>query len=238
MSTSNAERFLNAFNTIEKELQAQRRGRGYNGFRHLVRQEAATNPAVRRFQHDLEQLAELRNAIVHNAYADGRPIADPREDVVELTERIAGILQDPPLVYPMFKADVAKVDGADPVSAAIDVIHRGRYSQVPVLEEGRFSALLTANTIVHWLGERAEDGLADLDTPVRDVLRHAEHRDNVAFLGLTATVFEIVERFNSFERRGVRLDAILITRSGKDAERIVGIVTVADLPKAMRAISE
>jgi predicted transcriptional regulator len=238
MSMSNAERFLNAFNAIEKHLRLHRQGGGHDGFRNLVRQAAVKNSAVRRYQRDLEQLAELRNAVVHNGYADGRPIADPREDTVELIEHIAATIQDPPRVYPLFKANVATVSADDPITSAIQLMHRAGFAQIPVLQDGSFHALLTANIVVRWLGAQAEAGMADLDTPVREILRYSGRRENFTFVPVTETVFELVETFEAFERRGERLDAVLITRSGKPAERIVGIATVADLPRAVRAMSK
>lgn len=238
MSISNAERFLNAFTSIEKHLRTHRQGGGYDGFRNLVRQAALKNPTIRRYQRDLEQLAELRNAIVHNGYADGRPIADPREDTVALIEHIAATIEDPPRVYPLFKANVSTVGIEDPVKAAVQLMHRAGFAQVPVLQEGRFHALLTASIVARWLGGQIEAGLADLDTQVAEVLRYGGRRENFAFASVTETVFELLETFGDFERRGHRLDAVLITRSGKPTDRIVGIATVADLPKALRAEAE
>src|SRR5690606_15434535 len=118
-----------------------RQGGGYDGFRNLVRQAAPRNSAIRRYQRDLEQLAELRNAIVHNGYEDGRPIADPREDTVDLIEHIAATILDPPRVYPLFKANVATISVEDPIKAAIQLMHRAGFAQIPVLQDGLFHAL-------------------------------------------------------------------------------------------------
>jgi hypothetical protein len=42
--------------------------------------------------------------------------------------------------------------------------------------------------------------------------------------------FEAVELFERITSKGKKLEAILITHSGKRNEKIIGIVTVADLP--------
>lgn len=79
-----------------------------------------------------------------------------------------------------------------------------------------------------------EDAILDLeDTSIGDVLEHAEEACNHAFLSRHATLFEALELFEASEARGTRLEAVLISENGRPREQLMGIVTVADLPKLL-----
>ncbi len=231
---ANAERFLNAFVAIEHYLASQRRGHGA-GFRQMVREARSSEPVVRRYMADLNELADLRNAIVHNSRAGGSPIADPREDVVELIEHIEAQLKDPARIYPLFKMNVATVMSDDTVGKAAERMYRGGFSQMPVLGQGECIDLLTAKTVTRWLGANTDD-CASLSTPVCDVLHFAEKTEHYVFMPPARTVFELLEAFGEAESRGNRLHAAIITSNGSARGRIIGIATVADLPAALKAI--
>jgi hypothetical protein len=90
------------------------------------------------------------------------------------------------------------------------------FSQMPVYDGAIFVGLLTANTVARWLGASvAEDIFSLSETPVSDVLGYTEDKDNFSFLRRDSTLFEVLEKFQTFEREGKRLEAILITQNGK-----------------------
>jgi len=62
----NSERFLEAFNQIEQELNNRFRPGIHIGFSELIRRMQPQDTVVTRFATDLREYAELRNAIVHN----------------------------------------------------------------------------------------------------------------------------------------------------------------------------
>ena len=74
------------------------------------------------------------------------------------------------------------------------------------------------------------------EKPIADVMKHEEDHDNHTFLARTATVADGLAAFDDFLRRGKRLEAILITQSGRSSEALIGIVTVHDIPKLNQAI--
>jgi len=53
-----------------------------------------------------------------------------------------------------------------------------------------------------------------------------------------STLFEALERFQDFERRGKKLEAVLITQNGKLSETLLGIITIWDLPKIYEALEK
>lgn len=110
-------------------------------------------------------------------------------------------------------------------------MREGDFSQLPVYDDSRFVALLTAETIARWMAQelRENEGLIE-EVPVSEVLPHAESAHNVTFLGRAATVFDALESFAAFFHRGYTLNSILITETGVPDQHPLGIVTVTDIP--------
>jgi len=63
-------------------------------------------------------------------------------------------------------------------------------------------------------------------------------RSNWQLLPRTALLSEVVNAFDAAERNGKRLDAILVTQSGRATESLLGIVTIHDIPKVLRELTK
>lgn len=111
-------------------------------------------------------------------------------------------------------------------------------SQIPVYRNGVFVGLLTSDTVARWAGANVKEELVGFDAPVGEVLSHKEKIEKYAFITRQTTVFEVIEAFDVHTRRGERLSALLITHGGRESEKLLGIVTVYDLPKAMKAVGQ
>jgi predicted transcriptional regulator len=232
---SRADAFLAAFSAIEKHLRRETRSDSRVSFYQLVEVAAQRDRAVLQLREDLKEFADLRNAIVHER-SDGHPIAEPIDAAVQHLERIRALLLSPPTIYPTFRRAVESVEASDPIAKALTIMRARRFSQLPVTRERRFIGLLTASTVARWLAERASEEVLDLrETCVKDALAHAEDPENHQFVKRDATVFDALACFDLAETRGKRLEALLITHSGKPSETFLGIITVHDVPRLLAA---
>ena len=234
--TLNSDRFLDAFSSIEKFLhRAAKKERGAP-FYALVDTVGQSNPAVRHFARDLKEFADLRNAIVHER-TNGHVIAEPNDRAVAEIERIVETITNPPKVIPLFQTEVLRLQISDSVAEAVKSMYDRSFSQIPVYDGEKFAGLLTTNTVAVWLGSCAEEEIFSLtETTIATVLEYTEDEDNHLFVGRGTTLSEIQERFQEYERRGKRLEAILVTESGKATENLLGVVTIWDLPKVRREL--
>jgi CBS domain-containing protein len=232
----NSERFLDAFGAIERRLIGltglDRRTRFYR----LVERAAEQNAAVRRYSDDLKEYADLRNAIVHER-TDAHVIAEPNDRAVRQIEHIQQLLEHPPRVVPRFQKQVYTMTLADPVAVAAFLMRERDFSQLPILDAGRFVALLTTGDIAYWLGTCAPQEPIHLETTtVAEVLachckqdRAPEAHDH-RFVARQTTIFDVLEAFQQCEVCGTRLEALLITEHGDPREDLLGIITIWDLP--------
>lgn len=179
----------------------------------------------------------MRNAIVHER-GDGHVIAEPNDLAVKDIRRIETLLTQPPIVASVFQRRVITLSATDPVAKAVAAMLHDNISQIPIGSEQGFSGLLTTNTIARWLGACVPNDLFSLsETPIARVMAYTEDDDNHAFIKRTATLLAALDLFQAYECKGRRLDAILITENGKRTEQLLGIITVADLPRALKEIT-
>lgn len=232
----NSDAFLTIFSEIEKWLRSSTGTDKSVPFYQAVDRIAATNPTMRRYRDDLKEFADLRNAIVHER-GDGHVIAEPNDRALSDFQRIRNALLNPPKVIPTFQLAVKTRDVCEAVGRAVVDMRAGSFSQLPVLHDGAVVALLTTETVVRWLASEVENDLVSLmDTPISKVLDHVEDEEHYCFLPRNATLHEAVVEFEAFASRGKTLDAILLTDAGRPNQRLLGILTVYDLPVILDAL--
>ena len=164
-------------------------------------------------------------------------IAEPNDRAVAEIERIVETITNPPKVIPRFQTEVLTLQITESVVEAVKSMYDRSFSQIPVYDGDEFTGVLTTNTVARWLGSCAEVDIISLtETTIASVLEYTEDEDNHVFLGRSATLFEVQDRFQTYEGRGKRLEAILVTDSGKPTEKLLGVVTIWDLPKVRREL--
>ena len=100
---SNGQKFLDAYNAIDRALRAQYNFKTTISFTDLVRRCADLNHIIRQYEDDLVNLTRMRNAVIHNSDAS-RVVAEPHNSVVELIEKIARLVSTPPLVADVIRS--------------------------------------------------------------------------------------------------------------------------------------
>mgnify|MGYP001820353327 CR=1 FL=1 len=237
-ATSRAsDRFLAAFSRLEKLLEKTAGTGGKKGFSADLSRAKEQDPIVRRHVDNLRELADLRNAIVHER-TDGHPIAEPHENTVRELERLTELLASPPKVESLLPIDVRNCSPSDRVGTAARLMRDNAFSQLPIVEEGRFYGLLTAEAIALWLADAFSEESEDLDILeevfVGEILPFRPPESAERFFGRHNVLNDIVSAFEQEQAEGRYLQAVLITQTGKREEKILGILTPADLPLLYR----
>ena len=231
-------RFVEAYKEIEKWMRKKLNVPPKMPFYELVDLMAEKHETVQRHSELLKMLGRLRNLVIHE-YSRNKPVTLPTIHSVEQITTLRDQLLSPPSLLSVSKHPVVCCRPADPVGQAAQKMHDGSYSQLPVYEEDKFLGLLTAETVARWLASSlaSGDGIF-LEMSVADVQQHREDPENFVFLSRTSTVLEGLAAFDDFLRRGKRLDAILLTHNGCKTEKLLGIVTIHNIPELRQAIKE
>ena len=233
---SNAVDFISAYNTIDSRMRAIYRGKGNLQFSDLVRRCAEFNTTVRRYEDDLLLCARLRNVIVHESKKN-RIIAEPCDELTRLICHVAELLSTPPRLGALREKNVTGIDAAATLSDALVRIAQTNYSNLPVYRSGRMIGILNNRRVVRVLGRALEHGepLEEcLNTPCADVLREEDMFRFYRVLGKENTVQEAIDAFE----QNRKLLAVVVTPSGAAGDKIVNLLTSADIPQLIRRVEE
>lgn len=233
---TNGTRFMAAFNDVENHLRKAVGNGRYEPFSDLRRK--ARNAKVTTAKQDewLAAFGNLRNAISHGRYEQGRPMADPVDSVVKGMETLRDALIQPPTVGDMIRGRQAVEFPIDePLSTALRYVREHSYSQFPVRDQGQFVGLLTTNAIARWLAHQMDlhGGMAESE-PVGEVLKHAEPDEQAVLLGRDSWVVEALELLSPPDPSVPGCTAIVVTHNGRPTDKTLGLITHADIPDCVR----
>lgn len=232
----NSDRFLDAFNTIERYVRRSAGVGPTEPFTSAAHRASKSDANVRHYLDTLLEYAQLRNAIVHGPRGE-RVLAEPNDCVVAEIEKIAAHLTAPPSVTDFMNRNVITLQSTAPLSQAIRVFRDETFSQIPVYTGKKFTGLLTTTAVVRWLGKQIDGGQVNLEqVTVQDVLDATGNEKRYLFMSRQASAFDVIEAFEKFQRSGKRLRAVLVTETGRPDQALLGILTAWDLQAVYQAL--
>ncbi|MHC8517823.1 CBS domain-containing protein [Sporosarcina sp. ITBMC105] len=230
MGVKNSDRFIVAYNRIEKTLSMKVDDNGYLPFYRLIDKAKIKNSVVRKYEDDLREFGDLRNAIVHHRTDIDYVIAEPHDDIVERIEEIEQRLSNPLSVGALFGCKVHTLQASDHLTLALRMMRDNKFSQVPIYEEGKFKGLITAAGITYWLaGQSTEDSISREIPTLSTVYDYEKRKESFEFVEKDLSVYEADDYFKRAISRGTRLEALLITENAEPDEDLIGIITPFDL---------
>jgi predicted transcriptional regulator len=226
----NSERFLTAFNRIEKKLRGVIKNDRPLGFSKMVHMLKRRDAIVSRYSDELLAFAALRNAIVHNKVDVAHVIAEPHDSTVERIEQIEKELLEPWKVSPQFMKKVISFQHNEHLTKVLEVIHEKKITKLPIYHHDTFKGLISHRAIALWLARNTygEESKLSLDTTIGEVLAYGTD-DNYRFISEETSVLEAIDIFKKQIGKGSRLEALLITKNGNSEENLKGIITNFDI---------
>jgi predicted transcriptional regulator len=177
----------------------------------------------------LKKFGHLRNSIVHDRLNQDFFIAVPHLQIVEEIERICSHLWSPPLALSIASQPVTICNPSTSLEELLEIMHTNGFSQVPVYDEREFVGLLTEGGIIKWISENMIAGLVQIeDAKAQDILP-LEEEHNVHFISRKKTIYDLEDIFEDYYEKNKKLEAILITETGQETQKPIGIVTSWDL---------
>ena len=227
-----SQRFEAAFNQIHRWLRTNMKDVHSDKFSLLLSKSAQRHSIMGRFHDELYQYSKLRNAIVHNKYEPDFYIAEPHHKIVERIEMIANLLNKPKIALSIAITPVFYYYEDSPLRDVLKILQRFSYSQFPIYhrQEG-YKWLLTPDAIVSWMSENLPENPDDLNQVKLEKLLPYKSKKNkqITFVGKTANIFDVEDRFEDSYLNNNKLEAVIITENGKTTEKPLGIVTPWDL---------
>ena len=232
MTVRNSDRFVTSYNRIDQLMKDIIGTKEHMAFLRLIDFAKKKNAVIRKYEGDLREYGDLRNAIVHRRTSTEFAIAEPHEDVVLKMEEMEIALTKPITVGNMFRTKVTTFQRTDFFSYALKVIKDKKYNQFPVYDGTEFKGLITPVGITMWMASMVDsETFSRKKTTLGEILAHENNRENHQFIGKGASIYEALEIFKEAITRGKRLEALLITEDGKPNKILIGIITPMSMMK-------
>lgn len=228
---TDSEKFLDYYNKIDSYLKKEGDYDSYATFSHKISN--SKNKLVVRFKEELISLGELRNAIIHNPKIGGKIIAEPHLSTVSQIEKLYLTISNPKKVFPEFSFEVLGAKEEEFINDILIGMRNKSFSQFPVFDaENCVIELINNNTISRWLSSKIEDNGTIIigEVKVEDFLSEIEFEKNYRFISKNTSVYEAYDLFiNQINKYNRNLDVLFITHSGKENEKLLGLITIEDI---------
>lgn len=217
--------FIESFNHIHKYLKKYTHSDDNVSFSELL-SKAKSHPMIHQYLDELHLFRKLRNIIIHQTDDFEQLIARPSDEVIERIKFIEKQLVDPATVG-VFKAEVIKFNSEDAIEDVLKLSGEKEILKLPIYENNKFIGLVTSRAIAKWLQKHIENNTIGLSGVVKDLLEY-EKKSQYEFVASSMTVYEAWHLFQSSPKK---LDALLLTESGRQEDTIEAIITYDDLLK-------
>jgi predicted transcriptional regulator len=228
---TNGTKFMAAFNDVEHHLRKVVGNGEYERFSNLRRMARDAKITTAKQDEQLGAFGNLRNAISHGRYEQGRPMADPVDSVAKDMEALREAIIQPPTVGDVICGRQAVEFSIDePLSTALRYVLEHSYSQFPIRDQGQFVVLLTTNAIARWLAHQMDlhGGMAESEA-VGEVLRHVEADEQAVLLARDSRLVEALERLSPPDPSVPGCTAVVVTHNGRPTDKTLGLITHADI---------
>ncbi len=228
----NSEVFLSTYQEIEEYFQRELESNHHLRFYEMVKRMKKKSAAVRRYEFDLREYADLRNAITHGNMGEDVAIAEPHDKVVEKLQQIKNQIVAPPAITKVVNHEVKTIDGSMRLSDALGLMKEHGYGQLPVYEKEQYQGIFNGEILMRWLRlNHTKEVLKMNQVTVDEIIESDPSQSHqVIFKSRAASVLEIQETVERYTDKKYNLQAIIITENGKSTEKPLTIITSADLP--------
>lgn len=227
MMGSQAVTFLTSFNRIEKRFKEELDSPKNMGFAQMVRHLSRRNDLpVKKYESDLIQIAQLRNAIVHELIGEDFIIAEPNQWIVHRILMIEEELLRPENVLPRFSKKITGFEQTLPLKELFEIVAKKRYSQFPIYNKGQFVSLITLREIGFWTAKESRNGQLDLEgKQAKDLILKDGKTTNYQFIAGNCPISKAELMF----KENATLESILITKKGTPNGKLLGIIRPKDM---------
>ena len=226
--------FLDLYKQLEDELEEKYRAvrRHYSSVVMEFSKDAESEPV----RSQLDVCREIRNLLTHNPNVGGMPIAEPSEPVVKALQNILAFVRKPPLAldYAVQGENIIKASLSQKVLRLMEVMDKNGYSHVPVMKDGLFHGVFSVGSVFRYVLYQGKP--ITPETTVEQLSAHLPiktHIENYAFFPKDATYLQVRSKFERPIGYRQRVSVIFITETGKQEERLLGMIVPSDVLKDM-----
>ena len=173
----------------------------------------------------------LRNIKSHGST---KFIADITELGLEKFKEEVSKIINPPTAYDICTINPYKITDKHNLSEVLKIMKENNYSNVPIIDENEYAkGMFNANTLFLYANSKDE---VIIDCPKTIIeyfkpLYEMNEKSEIIydFIGKKTNIFAVKEKFEEAKKKNKKLEALFVTETGKQNQKIIGIITPWDI---------
>lgn len=234
---NNSTEFLSIYDELDEYMRNQLNVDDNIPHRNLIERLAKKNNIFSKYKDNLIDFAKLRNAIVHNPYRNfAEPIAEPHDNIVELYRNIKIKIINPPMAIDIAvkTRNIFCTSANENVMEVMRVMSQNTFSHVPIIKNGKVLGIFSQFAIFSYLVKNQSVCL-DNNVIINDFKEFTSLENHDAeyfeFVSRHTLASEIELMFRNRNANQKRLGVVFVTESGSQTEKLLGMITAADLAR-------
>lgn len=234
---SRAEVFLDKYKQLENIVKAEYRLKESDsavGF--LLR-----NKGFQNIKNELDLCRETRNLLAHNPKVKNSYAVEPSVEMINLLDDIIDKIENPLRAENVMtnKSELCYKSMEDSVREAMIKMHEKAYTHIPILEDGVLMGVFSENTVLSILIDEDFIGIEN-NLKFYDMKKYLSIKGNenesYRFVSKDTLVSDISILYREASHINDRIGMIFVTHSGKESEKIMGIITAWDIAAELEVI--
>lgn len=229
---TNSERFISAFNRIDKNLRTKYNLRSNMTFPEVIRKSANQSVIIKKSEEELIDYSRLRNSIVHSANGNF-VIAEPHLSVVEDIERIDRLVAKPPIAQ-KYAHKAVTIDYNATLKEAMSLMVNYDYSNLPVIKDDSIIGVINNKFIVESIAKAVDK---DLNLHINSVNVGSVISNKIEYYRIIKSdsgIDFVLEEF----LKTPKLSIVILTSNGEHNGDIQGVITTGNIFYLNKIIEE
>lgn len=220
--------FIAIYNTFDRWMRGTLKEGNERSFSAILKEMAKSYSAIDRNYKFLQDMADVRNLVVHTSSSNGVGLAVPTQAVVDEFSTIVTMITNPPTLLSYSTKNVKVRSVQDSLSSALREMGAHDYSQLLVQDTSGSLRLITREGIATWLERSIEDDLVSIrETTIEEIIR-CEDESAYRFMSRGTDIWEGIQAFSDPKRR---IQALILTQHGRASEQPLGLITTYDIAR-------
>lgn len=230
MARSNAEIFLDHYKDMEYIIREKYKLENWESTIRFL----TGRREFKKYVNELQYCREVRNLLSHKPKLNNQYSVEPSDEMIHLLKTVKERLEMPPVIMDI-AVPVEKIlykSFEDGVIQTLREMNDLSFGNVPILEGGVVKGVLSEKSIVHYIVQEKRFHIPDslkLEDIKTYLLIENHQREQYAFAAKNALISDVSNLFHKALDKGARIGMVFLTQTGKDTERLLGIVTAWDL---------
>jgi len=234
----NVRKFKSDYNELDRFFTQEVNGQEGHFYENMLKF-LRLNPRYQQFKNDIDYINDVRKIVTHKENMEGVPVI-PTDALCNKLEDTLNKIKNPPKwdSIAILGNNIYSCTEGDSISDVVKKMANNTYTHVPVVKNGLFEWLLSESVFVQWLGEIIEkEEIITEATSVSQLRKYVKNtNDAYEFLSRDTDIYTIKEKFENAIKEKIngiskRLGVIFITNSGRESEKILGLITAWDIGK-------